>query len=352
MRYALLLFVITALGCSKAEPAPSSQTEPEPAAKPEAKSETKTDSPAEAKPVTISAKPSEPDTDHTPVTFEEALPELGFPTITIGDAGSPPLRQLRWKFKQGSKTTAEIKNSMTVEMLAGTQQSPETSAPSLSLKVSLDTVEVMPNGSAKVAFELLDGKVDVESSHEVLVSQQMRALDAIKGLSGTYTVDANGVMSDLEFAEAVDPRGAELADDFKRMLRLTTMPVPKEEVGVGGKWIVEQVVEQGGVRLRERRYYKISELDGSRVGLDVTVQTMAPPQTVRIPGQGIKGTYQLRGYKAEGTETLKIDLTQLAPSSRDTEVVTTQRMFSVQKAANTTTAVNLRMHVNTTLARD
>jgi len=240
-----------------------------------------------------------------------------------------------------------------VEMLAGTQQSPETSAPSLSLKVSLDTVEVMPNGSAKVAFELLDGKVDVESSHEVLVSQQMRALDAIKGLSGTYTVDANGVMSDLEFAEAVDPLGAELADDFKRMLRLTTMPVPKEEVGVGGKWIVEQVVEQGGVRLRERRYYKISELDGSRVALDVTVKTMAPPQTVRIPGQGTSRTYLLQGYKAEGTEKLKIDLTQLAPSSRDTEVVTTQRMATLQQTAtNPTSAMNLKLHVNTTLARD
>ncbi len=356
MRYALLLLLIAVVACAKTEPAASSTTETEtkPATEPAARPGTQ-DEPEGAEPsaVPINAKPSEPDSDEAPETFADALPEFGPPEIELLEAGSPPLKKLSWQFKKGSQATAKISNSMSVEMVAGTNRSPETSAPSTSFSVSLDTVEVSPDGSAKVAFKIDDAEVDRESSHEVLVEQQMTASDKLKGATGTYSIDSTGTIGELAFDEPVDPRGAEMADDFKRMLRLATISVPSEKIGVGAKWLVEQVVEQGGVRLRERRVYKVSELNGSRVVLDATVQAKAPPQTVRIPGQGSRRTYQLLGYKAEGSQKLSIDLTQLAPGSLDSKVLTTQRIIPEGQVAGGagTNAIQLKMNVNTVLTR-
>lgn len=358
MRYALLLLLTIALACSKAEKAEPSTTETKPdvapvaadakPAVPSAEAKAKASQDAQPAEDTLLGAKEKPSVE----TFADALPQFGPPEIKLIAPGEPPLQKLSWKFKQGSKVTAAVHNSMSVEMSAGVRSAPETSAPTLEFEVSLDAVEVSPDGPAKVAFRLVDGKVDPKSSHEVLVSQQIKALEALEGLAGTYSVHANGAIDEFAFDAAVNPRGAELADDLKRILRMTTIPVPDEKVGVGAKWTVEQVVEQGGVRLRERRLYEISELDGSRLGLTVSVQTQAPPQEVRIPGAGSRRNYQLLGYNAEGSERLQIDLAQLAPKSRDSKVTTTQRMTTAEQIKQgSLSAMQLKMHVNTTVTR-
>jgi hypothetical protein len=99
--------------------------------------------------------------------------------------------------------------------------------------------------------------------------------------------------------------------------------LPAEAIGVGARWETESDLRQNGYDLHQLSRYRVRELVGSRVGLDVEVELTAGAQEIAIPNAGGM-TVQLESLRGTGSGIFNLDVGSVVPRlswmSLDTEM--------------------------------
>jgi hypothetical protein len=101
-------------------------------------------------------------------------------------------------------------------------------------------------------------------------------------------------------------------------------PLPAEPVGVGARWESEIPMRQNGIELRALSRYRVRELAGTRVGLDVEMELSGAAQEIKLPNGS--GTARMESMRGTGTGTVDLDLGSLVPRRSHTDLDTQMSM--------------------------
>jgi len=227
-------------------------------------------------------------------------------------AGEPPRRALRSELKKGSRETLEIRSKATTTTGKGTIPGPP-----IVYTITVEVKEVTADGTAQVEFTVVNvGIAETSTVPPQRLPAMRRSLErALKGKTGTYSVDSRGIVSTVELdPKPVRDEGVEQL--LGRLLYWTSVAVPEEEVGQGAKWTVQRVVEEGRFRIEEVSTVELRKLEGSRLDIALTIERTAPEQPIPVgPGVPAGSSSKLLRLQYEGIGAARWDLTKLVPRS-------------------------------------
>jgi len=247
MRYTFLALLLVGLACSRADP----PTEPE--------------APIEAAP----AAEAEPDAPPTPKAAPAAPAPETTPTVTLLDAGKPPLQRLRRTFKTGQKETMSFGVGETITMKGGGWDTLHTPLV-LVQSIDLETVAVSKDGVADVTLKVRGAK-ELEGSVEKPNTKQMDPT----GVTGSFKINTEGVITELNLEPPPNNRKVlkPFLDSMRSKLRWMAPPFPKEPVGVGAKWTVAAEVNEFMTLMKQEVTVELVERAGSEIVVSFEVKS-------------------------------------------------------------------------------
>jgi hypothetical protein len=233
------------------------------------------------------------------------------PEVAVLEAGSAPREALRFAPAVGAP------EGMRMTLRFGVDQSGVSDAslntPPLRATIAATLQDITPTGDLHAsfsypAFEVLKGN-GATARQRRAVEQALAGLGA---LSGDLTVTTRGALidSNVELPPDLDPSVAQLIGQLSDQFRDITVPLPEQEVGVGGRWRATTQLDVSGIDVRQVYDYRLEKRTGSTLELDVRGTQTAKPQTVESPG-GV--TLQVERYKTTFRGSTTLDLTRLLP---------------------------------------
>lgn len=230
-------------------------------------------------------------------------------TVTLLAPGTAPLQTLRYRFESGRTETAKLDTTMQMNIVAPGVQMPVMPATPMSIQIRLRTTEVAADGSAKVQFEVISAEASGDSA---TAAQLNPTLAAMKGLSGTYSVDARGQVASNPMtlsgvASGAAPTGADIQEQMQQM----ALPLPAEAVGPGARWRALQQTSANGLEVTQTTEYTLRSRKGDQVELDVKIIDVTMPDLgAMLPGASVSSatmsgggpvTVNLAGLVPNGT---------------------------------------------------
>ncbi len=125
---------------------------------------------------------------------------------------------------------------------------------------------------------------------------------------------------ELGFAHAVhavhainDRRVADNEREFLSALVDAVVVLPKTPVGVGARWKLIRAIPKGLNTAKQTVNYELTRMDGNRLWLKVTLETIGERQPIDIAELPIGATAELFAMKALSRGTVIVELDQLLP---------------------------------------
>jgi hypothetical protein len=219
--------------------------------------------------------------------------------IAVLSTGTGPKRPLRYKIAAGAKERIDMKMEMgvSIELPGMGQQSMP--AAIINMGVDMDVTSVAPNGD--VALTMTVSSASMEGA-----GMPGGALDALKGIAASMTIDSRGIVKDLKFDDSklTDPMMKQMIST-SGLDRLSS-PLPEEPMGVGGRWQVTQAVNANGIKLDQVSVFEVTQITDTSATFAMTITQSAPPQTIAPPGMppGIEASLQGMSGSGSGKMTL------------------------------------------------
>jgi hypothetical protein len=250
------------------------------------------------------------------------------------DAGKPPLREVRWKFRKGAKEVLNMTTAQVLDMRGGGWD--DRFIPiGIAQTIDLTTQAVSAEGTAEVALHIRD-VTPIETP-----DASSPAIEGAKDWTGTYKVDPTGVIQEFLFVPAPGSKlKAASLDALKYLLRWTFFPVPAEPIGVGAKWTVDQVVHEHQMAITEQMSIELVERAGSNIVLRVEIKESGSRRS------DITGTPQEITINTDAQVLAKLSRTKLAPRSSALDVLMIQ---TVETTAEDGSPTKLKMTIDRTI---
>jgi hypothetical protein len=207
--------------------------------------------------------------------------------IELLDAGAEPRRELKFTPAVNSKQTLTMTMDMSMEMTIGETPIPKTPIPKMIMKVDAIVDRVDPSGDIHCRFAYSDiqaiGNRDTEP--ELLASIQ-KSLKSLVGIKLDLVVSGNGQVKSkkLIIPKTVDPKLKSLLEQFDRSMSELSTHLPKERVGLGAKWRINNSMKLSGIEFVQSATSEIVEIDDMGVKIKTQMTQSAPPQDLNIPG--------------------------------------------------------------------
>ena len=309
-----ILPLLLSLGC-ESEPAPAPTSAPTPAPDQEAKAaETKPD---EAAPPTAEDAPAAGNTKR--IEIVSAKP----PEITLLEAGVDP-QELRLNPVVGE--TEKMKMTMTMNMKMGPAM-PAIDMPPMVTSLSAVATEVTADRiNATMQFDsiVIEPKPDTP---QMLVDQLKQSLEGFESFKSSVELDKRGTLlgGHSDVPQGLPGPMQQTMNQMQESFGKLQVPLPKEAVGVGGKWKAMSDVEQGGMKLQQTATYEVLSRDGDAVSLKVALEQALVSKEFEPPGMpGVKGT--IDRYTGGGSGILELKLDKLTPTKSDMAIEIDMKM--------------------------
>jgi len=234
-------------------------------------------------------------------------------TVKLLDAGKKPRRALRYQLRAGAKETVKISTDMSMKMEMAGSALPETAIPTIEMEMAIGVEKKLSNREYRYEFSVTSATARKRAGvMDQMVTLVQQALDSAKGMSGTAIVDTRGFNRDMKvnMPAGLAPQMEQMMQGMNKGLDQMSAPFPAEAVGKGAKWQVRQVIEQGGMKLRQVLTFRLVALKGDTGTLEVSVVQTAKPQTITVSGM----TAELIRYSGKGSGTSKFSLLKLVPT--------------------------------------
>jgi len=298
---AVVLALITALGCKDKPAADSKAPEPQ-------KTETETAAPAGSA------------TDKPVPTPAEA--ESSPPVVTLLEPGAEPRRELRYAPTKGLKQTLVTTINLEVKTKLKGAPGPVQKMPPMIMTMNAEVVDSSAE-SFTYTFEIAKAETgSADGVPKVIADSIAKELGKVAGIKGKATVDNRGFTKEatLDVPDSVPPRMKQLMNNMQKSLEQLAAPLPSEAVGKGGKWKVEQSIAQSGMVLQQSSIFEVVSLGPDSAEVKVTVEQSAAAQPLQ--GPGLPPSTKLNHLAGTGKGRSKLMFAKIAPESSDVEVDT------------------------------
>lgn len=247
------------------------------------------------------------------------------------DDGVEPRSRFRYPTSPPPPQKMALTLRLSMNMDAPGSPIPAVTMPGLRLIVELKAAKRA--GGLEVRFQVSDADlIDIDGAHAGLLASMRRDVDRLTRLSGFLAIDTRGFVSDVELS-APDDLGQQ-SQQFVSSMRLAmtqlAVPMPAEPIGVGGKWQIEQTIDQDGIEVVQKSFYQLTGIDDSRLLIRTeTVQT-GDKQAAAVPGLPAGVSAEVISLSGAGRGEIEIDLLRLSPSSLR-EQMNTDVSFMIQQ---------------------
>lgn len=273
------------------------------------------------------------------------------PVIKLIEAGSGSKQPLRFSVKKGQSQSTEMIMKMGMETQVGPNKMPKMDLPAIKMVMKMDVLDVAGDGSFDYGFKLVSAEPMKSTGPmaEMMMNAMSTALKGIIGLGGKGKMTNRGINKgmQLEMPEQMDPQTKQMLDSMQDSMSRMSAPVPEEPIGVGGKWSVEQKVEQNGISINQKTIYRVKSMDKGKVVLDVSVEMNAPKQLMKAPGMPPNMKVSLEKMTGVGTGETTLNLSQAMPAAAKADITTT--MKANMDMAGQQQPMNMNMSMELTL---
>lgn len=250
---------------------------------------------------------------------------LAQPVVVVLDYGEAPRQELRYRYAEGA-TSALM--SMTAEMAP--QPGMALSFPPIVVPMTIETTEVLTDGSARYAVRMAGPVLDDSAAPGAVAMNQMigSMLGQVGGMTTSGWVDIRGQVLDDgvgEFSDSGEPdigtlsdtqaQSAEILGDLQNQMQQMSVPFPAEAVGLGARWQQTSSIKTGGVSAIQVSEFTLRARDGDTLELGVTITQTIDRQS-DFAGEGLFGVSTL---EAGGTGTVMVNLNSTVPYSEMTQ---------------------------------
>ncbi len=226
-------------------------------------------------------------------------------TVTLLEPGSGTRQPLRYRFESGRTETAKMDSTVQMTMVAPGIQLPVVAATPMSIEIRVRTTEAAADGSAKLQFEVLSAQA---SGNSPTAAQLNPVLAGLKGLSGSYSVDARGQVTSSPMAASGAAMGAPSVADIQEQMQQLALPLPAEAVGVGARWRALQNTSANGLEVTQTTEYTLRSRNGEQAELEVKIIDVTMPDLSGVvPGASVSSATM------SGGGTMNLNLASLVP---------------------------------------
>jgi hypothetical protein len=235
--------------------------------------------------------------------------------VTLKNPGAEPRHELRYAFKAGFEQRVETSIKTKNEGEVPTPPMPRM------ITTSSYTVSKVEDGRASITFTLDDHRIDPADKDGDDSARQMLTdtLKSMNGASGRFTMDAQGRSFDATFdpGAGMDPAVAATMKGFLNSTTEMVVALPKEPVGVGAVWTVEQQRDVGIMTARVVSTYTVTKVDAGGFDANVAMAMSIPGQEMKIPGTPMPEGFKthLQDSTGEATSTLTVRLDRPLPTA-------------------------------------
>lgn len=272
---------------------------------------------------TDKAAPQPADLKAAADTAKAAAPAGDEPVVTLLEAGADP-KELRLKLAKDQSVTAEMVMKMAMKMDINGMKPPEVALPPTRMLMDMKIVDAQPDLYSYTFAVTEAAPMEAEGVQPMVMEAMKKALANAVGLKGKGSVDSRGMNkgASFELPDSMDPQTRQLMDGMRDAVGRMSAPLPKEPVGVGGKWKVVQQLKQNGMALDQTATYTVKSIDGDKVTLDVQVEMDAKPQEVKAPGMPPGAKMNLEKMTGAGGGQTVQNLTSLLPELAQVSIKT------------------------------
>jgi hypothetical protein len=269
------------------------------------------------------------------------------PKITVLAAGAEPRQRLSYAFEKGTKDSLTVAMDLSMAMKSGDTTLPATALPRMSLSLLMTNSATSDGGDFKIDAQVdsfnLQPKGPIEEQIAASVKPQ---LEGIKGVVLSYWMTPQGHVRDLEMKSTggADGMAQQALNGMNQSFESMAVPLPKEPVGVGGKWEVVSRLASSGADLLQYATYTLKARDGSKANIDLTVTQLAASSEIHAPGMPENMTARLKSFRAGGGGSTEIDTKAITPRS-GTLAVESAMSLTVAQGGGADEVVNVETKV-------
>jgi hypothetical protein len=248
-----------------------------------------------------------------PVTDDDAPLPADAPVVRLLDAGAEPRTRLRYRLAGPRTEEMTLTTSMTMASSMGTITQPEMPTPGMRMLMSIAAAPAGKGELVSTAQVLDADAVDGPGLLPGLTDKVRAELRGMKGLTVQERLTTRGMPIKVEISVPPDasPTARSSLERMQGSMDRSTV-LPAEPVGVGARWEVDSQVRHGGIESRQISRYRVRELSGTRLGLDIEVDVSAGAQEVALPNTNGASAH-LDDMRGTGTGTVDLDLTAVVP---------------------------------------
>lgn len=263
---------------------------------------------------TDKAAPKAADIKKAADTAKAAAATGADPVVTLLEAGNDP-KALRLKLSKDHSVTAEMIMKMAMKMDINGMKPPEVALPPTRMLMDMKITDAQADLYSYTFAVTEAAPMEAKGVQPMVMEAMKKALKNAVGLKGKGSVDSRGMNkgASFELPPNMDPQTRQLMDGMRDAVGRMSAPLPKEPVGVGGKWKVVQQLKQNGMTLDQTATYTVKSIEGDKVTLDVEVAMNAKPQEVKAPGMPPNSKMHLEKMTGNGGGQTIQNLTSLLP---------------------------------------
>jgi len=221
--------------------------------------------------------------------------------VTLIDAGQGSKSELRYDIPAGTVQTSEMSTKMELKQKMNGMDMPAQS---------------LPENTTKIEATITERSGD-DAKYEVVMDT----------MEVTGILDALGVSRDIEVqipSGANDMMRQQMQQNGRAVQRLA-MQFPKEAIGIGGKWLIEQTIEMNGIKISQSATCTLKERKSDVIVVGIEMKQTADPQKVTNP-QAPQADLQLNSLDGTGTGEMTINLARMLPTKSEMDMGMSMKM--------------------------
>ncbi len=216
----------------------------------------------------------------------------------------------------GTRVRAAMVNKIGLKITVDGTAVPEQPAPATRLVIEERVDRVDPDGTMHYSVSFPEASaVPGWGADPAIVRQVQAALDQLKGIRGTGSVDAQGDAKELTLDTSTvnDPTLRSLAQSTSSQVGNLSTPFPKAPVGVGARWTVKRRATISGLVMETTTRYTLRSRTGDRYEADVTQDAVSPPGPANLENLPPGGQATVEHFSMQSRGQLSGDLTRPLP---------------------------------------
>jgi hypothetical protein len=211
-------------------------------------------------------------------------PEL---SVKLVDPGGTPRQPLLYSIPPDTV----LKSLLTIRDLdaAGDESEDADEAfgtlPGLKLLLHAGPTVSLPNGTRYILRIAKAESILPEGVSSQQMEEAQQGVQALRGMRGRFDLNRQGIVvdSDVPWAqgqERIHPRVTITIGNVRSAV--ATIPLPNEPVGIGAVWEVRRPLRIWSARVTQVTRYELTDRQGDRFRVAITVEQTAPPQTADL----------------------------------------------------------------------